>query len=175
MKEHLIISAMGTDRPGLVNDLSKLILRANGNIDESRMTVLAGEFAIILQVSGTRESLIKLEQNLNTKLPEIGLQHISKISHIDPSGQRLQPYHVNVLAIDNPGIVNQLADFFSAKDINIQSLQTDRYAAPHTGTRMFSLEMIIAISEDILVADLKEEFIHMCDELNLDAEIDALT
>jgi len=175
MKEHLIISAMGTDRPGLVNDLSKFILEANGNIDESRMTVLAGEFAIILQISGNHEALLKLEQQLPDKLPAIGLQHISKLSQIDPTGQCLQPYHIHVLSIDHPGIVNQLADFFSAKNINIQNLQTDRYSAPHTGTRMFSMDMIIALSEEIMVADLKDEFIHFCDELNLDVEIEALT
>jgi len=175
MKEHLIISAMGSDRPGLVNDLSKIILQADGNIDESRMTVLAGEFAIILKVSGNHEALSDLEQQLTDKLPQIGLQHISKLSHIDASGQCLQPYQVHVLSIDHPGIVNQLSDFFSVKKINIQNLQTERYSAPHTGTRMFSMDMVIALSEDIIIADLKDEFLHFCDELNLDAEIEALT
>lgn len=175
MKEHLIISAIGTDRPGLVNELSKIILQANGNIDESRMTVLAGEFAIILQVSGNHDDLVNLEKSLSVHMPEVGLQHLSKMSHIAPSGKPLQPYHIQVLSIDHPGIVNQLADFFSSREINIQNLQTDRYSAPHTGTRMFSVDMIIAVSEQVMVAELKDEFLNFCDGLNLDAEIDALT
>jgi glycine cleavage system transcriptional repressor len=75
------------------------------------------------------------------------------------------------VAIDHPGIVHKLASFFSAKQINIVDLNTQRYAAAHTATPMFAVNMTIGIPADIAIKPLRDEFITMCDELNLDASM----
>lgn len=174
----LVISAIGSDRPGIVNELSQLIVQNNGNIDDSRMTVLGGEFAIILLISATNQELDSIEQLLKQQASNLELSIITKqTSEQLLSEKKLNekkiPYIVEVLAMDNPGIVYKLADFFSSREINIQSLQTDRYPAPHTGTQMFAIEMVIAVPQSIIINDLREEFLDLCDDMNLDASIEA--
>jgi len=61
MNKYLVISALGKDRPGLVNQLSHAILDAGCNIQDSRMTVLGGEFALMLLVTGPWNAVGKLE------------------------------------------------------------------------------------------------------------------
>ena len=61
MNTLLVISALGDDRPGIVNDLSTVILEYGCSIADSRMSVLGGEFAVILLVSGNWDSIAKLE------------------------------------------------------------------------------------------------------------------
>ena len=61
MNKYLVISALGKDRPGIVNLLSQAILEAGCNIQDSRMTVLGGEFALMLLVSGPWNAVGKLE------------------------------------------------------------------------------------------------------------------
>ena len=56
MNTLLVISALGDDRPGIVNDLSTVILEYGCNIADSRMSVLGGEFALILLVAGNWDS-----------------------------------------------------------------------------------------------------------------------
>ena len=68
MKQLLVISALGEDRPGIVDELSELILDAGCNIEDSRATVLGGEFAVMLLVSGRWNAVAKLE----TGLPRAG-------------------------------------------------------------------------------------------------------
>jgi len=80
----------------------------------------------------------------------------------------------NVVSIDHPGIVNRLATFFSDKQVNIEKMETDTYSAAHTGTQMFSVHMEVGIPADFQIADLREEFMDFCDELNLDAVIEPL-
>ena len=63
-KTFLVISAVGADHPGLVNDLSRSILEYGCNIEDSRMTVLGGEFAAILLVEGKWNTLAKVENAL---------------------------------------------------------------------------------------------------------------
>ncbi len=87
-----------------------------------------------------------------------------------PAGNNI-PYSVEVAAIDHPGIVNNISRFFSSRNINIVNLQTERYAAPHTGSPMFALHMTIGISADTNIAQLRDAFMQVCDELNLDAEL----
>ncbi|HDO34642.1 MAG TPA: glycine cleavage system protein R, partial [Chromatiales bacterium] len=59
MNNLLVVSALGQDRPGIVNELSLAILNCGCNIEDSRMTVLGGEFAVILLVSGNWSTIAK--------------------------------------------------------------------------------------------------------------------
>jgi 4-hydroxy-tetrahydrodipicolinate synthase len=50
MKQLIAISAIGSDRTGLVYDLTRVVVDCGGNILESRMTALGNEFAMLLLV-----------------------------------------------------------------------------------------------------------------------------
>jgi glycine cleavage system transcriptional repressor len=76
---------------------------------------------------------------------------------------------VEVVALDHPGIVHSLAGFFSQREINIEDLITESYAAPHTGTPMFSVHITIGIPSNLHIAVLRDEFMDFCDSMNLDA------
>ena len=71
--------------------------------------------------------------------------------------------------MDHPGIVHDVANFFSTRKINIEDLYTGSYQAPHTGTPMFSLHMTVGVPGDVSIAALRGEFMDFCDALNLDA------
>lgn len=173
MSEQLVITALGDDRPGIVDELSKALFKHNLNIEDSRMSVLGGEFAVLLLVSGPQQSIddfvgdtASLEQSLKMKI-------LVKMTSSKTSPQAVMPYTVEVVAIDHPGIVHKLASFFSGRQINIVDLHTERYAAAHTATPMFAVSITIAIPADIAIKALRDEFIDMCDELNLDASMTA--
>jgi glycine cleavage system transcriptional repressor len=77
-----------------------------------------------------------------------------------------------VVALDQPGIVHNLARFFSRRNINIQEMVTTSYAAAHTGTPMFSVHLTVEIPATQQISALREEFMEFCDQLNLDAVIE---
>jgi glycine cleavage system transcriptional repressor len=171
---YLVISAVGHDRPGIVNDLSSLIHEHDCNIVDSRMTVLGGEFAIILMVSGQWNQIAKIEQSLPAAEKNLGLTLISRQTDLREIRANLLPYTVEVISIDHPGIVHSIADFFSSRQINIEELTTGSYAAAHTGTPMFTVNMSISIPSDLQISELREQFLDFCDELNLDAVIEPI-
>ena len=47
----LIISAVGSDRPGIVSEISGVITRHGGNVEESRMSRMGSDFAMIILIS----------------------------------------------------------------------------------------------------------------------------
>ena len=89
-------------------------------------------------------------------------------------GKNLLPYAVDVVSMDHPGIVNNLAGFFADRGINIEDMATSTYAAAHTGTPMFSVHMTVGIPADMHIGGLREEFMDYCDGLNLDAVLEPL-
>ena len=69
--QFIVICALGSDRTGLVYDLTRVVLDCTGNIVDSRMSALGNEFAMLLLVSGNWHTLAKLETELK-KLSDAG-------------------------------------------------------------------------------------------------------
>ncbi len=170
----LVLSALGHDKPGLVTELSNTILSFGCNIVDSRMTVLGGEFAIIMLISGNWNNIAKLESSLPGLQENLNLS----VSCTRTDKRQLErdalPYSVEVIALDHQGIVHELAEFFSTRNINIYELYTGSYNAAHTGTPMFTLNMILEIPAKTQIAVLRDEFLEYCDQLNLDAVIEPI-
>ncbi|MCW8919077.1 MAG: glycine cleavage system protein R [Gammaproteobacteria bacterium] len=171
-KQYLVISALGQDRPGIVKNLTQPISESGANILDSRMTILGGEFAVLMMVEGGWDTIAKLEAQLPALEQRLGLTIVARRTTSQQPQANAIPYSVNVVALDHPGIVNQLADFFSGRHINIQDLFTDCYNAAHTGTPMFTATLVVNIPGDISIARLREEFFDFCDSLNLDGIIE---
>jgi glycine cleavage system transcriptional repressor len=169
MKELIIISAIGSDRTGLVFDVTRVILECGGNVLESRMTALGSEFAMLLLVSGNWHTLSKLESEFR-KLSESANINIS-IRRTEARSARPETvtYSVDVVCLDQPGVVFNLAGFFSSRGIDIGDVTTRHFAAAHTGASMFSVQMVIHVPSKIHIAALREEFMELCDHMNLDA------
>jgi glycine cleavage system transcriptional repressor len=169
---HLVISALGKDRPGIIDRLSRAILDAECNILDTRMAVLSGEFAILMAVEAPWDKLARLEAQLPELQKALGLTIITERTTPPEAPGQLLPYGVDVVALDQPGIVHHLAAFFSERGINIEDMTTSSYAAAHTGTPMFAVRMTVGIPANTPIAALREEFMDFCDGLNLDAVLE---
>ena len=169
MNQLLVITAIGQDRAGVVHDLSKKIHDCDGNIVESRMTALGNEFAMLLLVSGNWHAVGRLEK----ELPEFGETNNLSVTVRRTETRSVRedqvPYAIDVVSLDQPGIVTRLASFFAARGIEISELTTHSYAAAHTGAPMFSVQMAVNIPTSIAIAVLRDEFMEYCEELNVDA------
>ncbi len=57
---YLVVTAIGQDHPGIVRSFTKTITEHDCNIEDSRMSILGGEFAMILLLSGHWNAIAKL-------------------------------------------------------------------------------------------------------------------
>jgi len=168
----LVLSALGADKPGIIDELSRSVMNSGCSILDSRMVVLGGNFALLLQVGGNWNNIAKLEHQLATLESGLGLTITAQRTSAREPGDQLLPYGVDVIAMDQPGIVHNLATFFSHRKINIQEMVTSCYPAAHSGTPMFSVHMSVDIPANTRISTLREEFMEFCDQLNLDAVIE---
>lgn len=173
MASLIVISALGSDRPGIVHALTGAILAHQGNILDSRMTVLGGEFAVLMLVSGSEQTLTALEHDQPTLESSLDLTLTFKRTALPENRPKALAYSADVIALDHPGIVHEIANFFSQRAINIDDLSTGTYAAPHTGTTMFSIHLALSIPVEESIGKLRDAFIDFCEERNLDASLNA--
>ena len=133
------------------------------------MTTLGREFAMLLLVSGNWHTLNRLEQGLDKLRQSSDLTIAIKETDEKPVEEDRMPYAVDIVALDQQGIVFNLANFFATRDIEIADVATRSYAAAHTGAPMFAVQMAVNVPSTIHVAQLRDEFLELCDRLNLDA------
>lgn len=170
--KYVVITAVGGDRTGIVNELSNEILKDGGNIEDSRMAVLGGAFSLIMLVAGEQQAIDKLLTQIPDMERKLGLTMVIKKTAPKPQQDPLIPYRIDIVSMDHPGIVHDVAHFFDDKGINIEDMSTATYAAAHTGTPIFSMHLTIAVNAEASIAELRNEFQEFCDELNLDASME---
>ena len=163
----LIISAIGSDRSGIVAELSNIITSHGGNIEESRMTILGSDFAIIMLVSVSpdwQESLEVALKSLNE------LKIITKPTKIQKASEGIQ-CQIDLSGADNEGIVNVLSEYLAGKSINIIDMGTYISNAPITGTPLFNLKALTAISDDVDIAEIQSDLTLIAQKLGVEITV----
>jgi len=176
MEQHLgylVLTAVGPDRPGLVNDLSSLIREAGANIEDSRMAILGGEFAVILLISGPPGAIDRARAIGPQAEDGLGLRCILKeTSPAHPPSDYL-PYRIEVSGADRPGIVQAGAAILAGRGINVASLESRLSYAPFSATPMFVLEADLQVPSKTVLSELRTELPTTCEDENLDFRLEA--
>jgi glycine cleavage system transcriptional repressor len=169
-KSHLILTAVGPDQVGLVEKISEFISSRGCNIEDSKMAVFCGEFAVIILITGAGGELQKLAASVRDLEIETGLTFSVKTPAERRPAESLLPYTLVASCMDHPGIVHKLSSELSRLGINIESMETKTYAAPVSGTPMFRLEAGVSVPAKTNVNHLRERFAEIQREENIDIE-----
>lgn len=169
MQNFIAISVMGTNRVGLIEAFVKAIRDCGCSIGESRMTVLGDRFCMMLLLSGTWDAIAKIESGLSRLEHQLQVKTVAQRAEPRKRQGDMMPYAIEVVAVDQVGIVHEITQFFTQRDICVEDMYSGTYGAAHTGTPMFSLHMTISVPTDLSIAGLRGEFMDFCDHLNLDA------
>jgi glycine cleavage system transcriptional repressor len=170
-KNHLILTAVGPDQIGLVEKISAFVSQHGCNIEDSKMAVFCGEFALILLISGESGALVKIANDHNQLEVATGLTLSIKTPADRKPAESFVPYKLTASCMDHPGIVYQISGILSSLGINIEAMETDTYAAPDSGTPIFRLEADIAVPATTNIAQLRQRFAAMQKEENIDIDI----
>jgi len=172
MNKNLVISLIGHDRVGLVEELSKLVVDSHGNIEASRMAHLGGEFATLMFVILPSEFYESLTFKLD-KMTEEGFKVIiTKTKIPDPSKYSgWLPYQIKVNGADHEGIIHKVSHQIAGFGINIESMETNVVKAPISGTPLFTLTAVVFAPPEQTHHDLIKKLEVVGDEMNVDIDI----
>jgi glycine cleavage system transcriptional repressor len=173
MKQYAVLTAVGADRPGLVDSISKFILENGCNINDSRMAVLGGEFAMLILIDGETDAIDKVVGGTATASERSGLAvqcHRTRAPGESAKSGTI-PYKLDAYSMDHPGIVQSLARYLAERKINIRALDTRLTHAPVTGLPLFSLHAIIDVPSQENVMELRQSLESIGAQQNIDVVI----
>ena len=172
---HAVLTAVGDDRPGLVDEVTAYVTERGGNLEDSRMVNLRGQFAMMMLVAGSEEAMSRLQD---------GLGALRRRSHVHAelrpaelgSAKRIAalPFRLNTWAMDHPGLMQSVSHLLGELGVNIESADSSLRPAPYTNAPLFEMELIVSVPAATPVAGLREALGELCDEMNIDWQLTAL-
>jgi|SRR5690606_6543636 len=167
-----VMTAVGADRPGLVKQISALIHGSGANLEDSRMAILGGEFALVLLYSGTQGALEQVQLGSSVLARQLELQFVIKDTAV-PAARSFRSYRLRVSGLDHPGIVERVTDVLAPRHVNVESMDTRLAHLPLTGTPTFVLDSVLQIPPELAIAELRRALSELCDTEQLDFVLDA--
>jgi len=162
--DHIIISAFGADKPGIVSHLTGTITTHGGNIEESRMMKLGSDFTTMILVSVSAE----WTESLTVALGGIqGLQiSIQKTSPFSMDAT-IPQCEIHLTGADNEGLVYKVAARLAEKGINIEEMETGTENAPISGTILFTMTARVSHPE-LDIPRLENDMNELADKLGVE-------
>ena len=170
MKQSIVISVLGSDSPGLVSALSKLIVSFEGCWVESRMASLAGQFAGILRVDLPIEQVEPFKDALNNA-DELGLKVLfaesAGLLKTKPENQ----FKIELIGQDQTGIVHRISSVLSNINANVDELHTEVVEASMSGENLFKATIFLHIASEVDASEIRAVLEDLANELIVDIEL----
>ncbi|OBU31817.1 glycine cleavage system protein R [Photobacterium kishitanii] len=164
--KQLIVTIIGKDKPGLVEQLSDTVYFNHANWVTSSLSQLGGQFAGIIQIEVATEHFISLRQAL-TKIEALQI-HI-----VEDHTQAAIPYVAQQLTVtgnDRRGIVKEVTRHLTLLGINIAKLKTATRSAPNWGYPIFVAEFQLHTPPEINADMIQQQLEQLADDLTIDIE-----
>jgi glycine cleavage system transcriptional repressor len=176
MRRWFAMSAIGRDRPGIVADLAELIYECDCNLEDSRMTILGSEFAVLLLLSGQGD---EVERRLSSGCKRLEWEKrltvfLRPLDAPPPSPAvplRGTPLECVVTGVDKAGIVARVARVIEEQGANITDLQSELRPEPQSGTPMYTMRVRLVVPPEHDVASLRGALENVAAELRVDLSV----
>lgn len=170
MTSDLVLTLIGADRPGLVEEVASVVNREGGNWLESRMAHLAGKFAGILRVEVPTANRDRLEKAL-AELESRGLRIVVGASAEATPAEPRQTMNLELVGLDRPGLVREVSKLLASQAINVEELATDRTSAPMSGEPIFRATARVNVPAGVNVVELQRSLERLAGDLMVEIHL----
>ncbi len=171
MATRFIMTAFGLDRPGIVADVTEILYENGCNLEDSSMTLLAGEFTLVLLFSAPSpdvgEQLSRACRRLEQEKRVSAFFRPVESREAPPTGD-VSVRTIHVEGMDQAGIVYKVSRFLADQRINIVDLKSTVKASPESGTALYVMDIVVQIPGDTVLKELETGLSDVADHLNVD-------
>jgi glycine cleavage system transcriptional repressor len=178
MKQWFALSAIGRDRPGIVADLSELIYECDCNLEDSSMTILGSEFAVLLLLSArSSEAEPRLASGCKRLEWEKRLTVFFRPLDGEPvpyaASARARRFALQAVGVDRAGIVAKIARCVADHGANIVEMTTQSRPEPESGTPIYTVRMQLDVPSGVDTAALGGRLRAIGEELQIEVALSA--
>ena len=168
MPKYISLTAIGKDRPGLVSAIAKVLYEYKCNIEDSTMTILYGQFAMILILSlpknvSPKEVYSKLQKS--SRSLGMSFSYCELASFASKRKKFVNPYIISVYGADKPGIVYGISSFLAGCKINITDVQTT--LSKSKGKKTYIMIIEAEIPKKLSISGIKRDLADLAKSMNV--------
>ncbi len=119
----LVVTVVGHDRPGIIAEATGLLAELGANLEDSSMTILRGQFAMVL-VASAEVTAEEAQRALDTLSDDTLSVSVREVPHESVQATVGPSYLLSVHGADRPGIVSTVTARISAVGGNVTDLTT---------------------------------------------------
>jgi len=176
--KRIALTFIGKDRPGIIAEVSRILYRAGCNIEDTTMTILEGELAMILianvptqtSESSLRKSFQGLKRRWDLDCFSRGVS--TKGLKAGKHPLRTKTYLVSVAGRDRTGIVYRTSQILARHKLNITDLNSK--IVGKQGKPLFTMILEVDIPKRFSMERLELEWVRLRKELGVDMTVRAL-
>ncbi len=177
MKQWFALSAIGRDRPGIVADLAELIYECDCNLEDSSMTILGSEFAVLLLLTGDGPQIadrlsaackrLEWEKRLTVFFRPLDAEPI-------PYGasHHARRFTLQASGVDKAGIVARLSRCLADHRVNIAQMQTQSRPEPESGTPIYTVSLVMDVPAETDLETLRDRLENIARDLCIDLALE---
>jgi glycine cleavage system regulatory protein len=167
----VILSVIGSDRPGLTEALAGAVLAAGGNWLESHLSRLGGLYVGSVLVELPAEGVEALRLGVRG-VDAQGLE-VRIAPAVEAPGAGGQALQFSLVGQDRPGIVRQVTAVLSALNVNIEAFDTQITAEPHSGAPLFQMEARLRLPPGLEAGGVQAALEEISAEIMVDISLTA--
>lgn len=170
MATSLVLTLIGNDRPGLVEDLARAVSEHGGSWESSRMARLGGCFAGILEVQVPDEQAAELFKVLHG-LEGRGLRIVVEDATGSPRAEECRALRLELVGQDRPGIIREISATLAAAGVNVVELSSQTRPAPMSGGTLFSASALLHHPLSESSAALRDDIEKLAEDLMVEITV----
>src|SRR5204862_1040248 len=165
-----VVTAVGADRPGIVAAVTGVLMDVGGNLEDTEMAVLGGQFAMMLVVAAPDASAASLEGELAPVAEELDLAvAVRPIADTAAGVATGEEWSVTVYGGDKPGIVHRVASLLADRGVNITGAET-RVVGP-ADQPVYAMLLDIVVPAEVDGAAVAAQLAEAAKELGVDCQM----
>jgi glycine cleavage system regulatory protein len=147
MTTKVILSAIGSDRPGLTQALAEAVLSAGGNWLESHLSHLGGKYVGSVLVEIETGRLPALTDAVG-QVDASGL-HVSMVAAGEQIESAGYPLSIELVGQDRPGIVREVTAALARLGVNIEDFTSATEKSAWSGEPLFRAEARVRVPREV--------------------------
>jgi glycine cleavage system transcriptional repressor len=164
-----VVWTLGADRPGIAAAITGPLLELGGNLEDCSMTILSGQFAMVLVVElPDTVEVAALEAALAGPAAALDLGLAVRVVGDQAGATSPGPRCVlSVYGADHPGIVHRFVTLLADAQVNITDLETRVIGA--AADPVYAMVLDVELPADLAVESLQEQVAALATEVGVDA------
>lgn len=173
MTQHLVVTAIGTDRTGLVSQLARLVTDCHCNILDSRMAIFGHELTLIMLLAGDPSAISRVEHTLPSLGLELDLLTMMKRTPVQDLPPVAGHYVLSYSGADKVGTLRAITTLLAKHQVSISALRSETKTDRASGEQYMQASMTIQFQQDQSAVEVETEVQQLLHELKLTGRFSA--